>query len=213
VAVIGGIITRLGVGGMPFLLPLLYQVGLGFPAWKAGLLTMPQAIAAIAMKLMSRHILSRLGHRTVLMTNTVLYGATMCVFALVGPGTPIALILSLSFVQGFVSALQFTSMNSLVYADIPDRDASAASSIASTAQMMALSFGVASASLVTAWFIGRTPQSDTVQFMGALHHAFLALGVLTIASSLTFWRLQPNDGNNVSNRQATDPSPEAAEAA
>jgi hypothetical protein len=147
------------------------------------------------------------------MANTVLYGVTMCIFSTVGPGTPIALILALSFVQGFVSALQFTSMNSLVYADIPDREASAASSIASTAQMMALSFGVACASLVTAWFIGPTPQSNTVEFMGALHHAFLALGVLTVISSLTFWRLQPNDGNNVSNRQAAESTPEAAEAA
>jgi len=212
VAVIGGIITRLGVGGMPFLLPLLYQVGLGFPPWQAGLLTMPQALAAISMKMMSRHILARLGHRTVLITNTVLFGLTMCVFASVGPGTPVPLILGLSFVQGFFSALQFTSMNSLVYADVDNRDASAASSIASTAQMMALSFGVASASLVAAWFIGDTPQSDTAHFMRALHHAFLTLGGITIASSLMFWRLRSDDGNNVSNRQSSATSPEAAEA-
>ena len=29
-AVIGSFITRLGVGGLPFLLPLLYQIGLGY---------------------------------------------------------------------------------------------------------------------------------------------------------------------------------------
>ena len=213
VAVLGGIITRLGVGGMPFLLPLLYQIGLGHPPWKAGLLTMPQAGAAILMKLMSKDILARFGHRTVLVTNTVLFGLTMAVFALVGPGTPVPLILALSFTQGFFSALQFTSMNSLVYADIRDRDTSMASSIASTAQMMALSFGVAFASLVTAWFVGDTPQSDHPAFLSALHHAFLALGGTTILSSLMFWRLRPDDGNNVSNRRATPPSAEAAEAA
>lgn len=212
VAVIGGIITRLGVGGMPFLLPLLYQVGLGYPAWQAGLFTMPQAAAAITMKLIARHILARVGHRSVLMTNTVLYGAVMCVFAGIGPDTPIVAILVLSFVQGLFSALQFTSMNSLVYADINDRDASAASSIASTAQMMALSFGVASASLVTAWFIGDTSQAESAVFMTGLHRAFLALGVLTILSSLTFWRLRPNDGNNVSNRPSTPTPEEASEA-
>jgi len=97
-----------------------------------------------------------------------------------------------------------------VYADISDRDASMANSIASTAQMMALSFGVAFASLVTAWFVGDVPQSDRLHFMGALHHAFIALGGVTILSSLMFWRLEPNDGNNVSNRTET---PEAAEAA
>jgi EmrB/QacA subfamily drug resistance transporter len=210
VAVIGGIITRLGIGGMPFLLPLLYQVGLGFPAWKAGLLTMPQAIAAIGMKMMSKSILARFGHRQVLITNTVLFGSTILVFSLIGPDTPIWCILLLSFTQGFFSALQFTSMNSLVYADINDRDASMANSIASTAQMMSLSFGVAFASLVAAWFIGHTPQADTGKFIEGLHRSCLALGTVTVLSSLIFWRLRPNDGNNVSNRPGT---PEAAEAA
>ena len=210
VAVLGGIITRLGVGGMPFLLPLLYQIGLGHPAWQAGLLTMPQAAAAIAMKVMSKSILARFGHRRVLTVNTIGFGLTMPAFTLVGPDTPIWVILLLSFTQGLFSALQFTSMNTLVYADISDRDASMANSIASTAQMMALSFGVAFASLVTAWFVGDVPQSDRLHFMGALHHAFIALGGVTILSSLMFWRLEPNDGNNVSNRTET---PEAAEAA
>jgi EmrB/QacA subfamily drug resistance transporter len=210
VAVLGGIITRLGIGGMPFLLPLLYQIGLGFPAWQAGLLTMPQAIAAIAMKMMSKGILARFGHRQVLVANTVLFGTTIMVFSFIGPGTPIWCILLLSFTQGFFSALQFTSMNTLVYADISDRDASMANSIASTAQMMALSFGVAFASLTAGWFIGGTPQSDTVHFIRALHHSYLALGTVTVLSSFMFWRLAANDGNNVSNRLDT---PEAAEAA
>ncbi|HTZ19415.1 MAG TPA: MFS transporter [Opitutaceae bacterium] len=210
VAVLGGIITRLGIGGMPFLLPLLYQIGMGFPAWQAGLLTMPQAAAAITMKAMSKSILARFGHRQVLILNTVCFGGTIMVFSQVGPGTPIWVILLLSFMQGFFSALQFTSMNTLVYADIADRDASMANSIASTAQMMALSFGVAFASLLAGWFIGRIPQTDTVAFIRALHRSYLTLGSVTILSSFVFWRLQPNDGNNVSNRAAT---PEAAEAA
>ena len=210
VAVLGGIITRLGIGGMPFLLPLLYQIGMGFPAWQAGLLTMPQAAAAITMKMMSKSILARFGHRQVLLTNTVLFGVTILFFSLIGPGTPLWCILLLSFTQGFFSALQFTSMNSLVYADVSDRDASMASSIASTAQMMALSFGVAFASLIAAQFIGPIPQTDTVNFIRALHHSYLVLGAVTILSSLMFWRLKANDGNNVSNRPGT---PEAAEAA
>jgi hypothetical protein len=101
-------------------------------------------------------------------------------------------------------------MNSLVYADIDNRDASMANSIASTAQMMSLSFGVAFASLITGWFIGNTPQTDTIIFVQALHYACIALGSVTVLSSFIFWRLRPNDGNNVSNRPST---PEAAEAA
>lgn len=210
IAVLGGIITRLGVGGTPFLLPLLYQIGLGYEPWQAGLLTMPQAVAAIIMKVMSKSLLERFGHRQILIGNTVCFGLTLAVFALIGPGTPVWLILALSFTQGLFSALQFTSMNTLVYADIPDRDASMANSIALTAQMMSWSFGTALASLLTAFYLGGRPQSDHAVFIGALHLSFLTLGALTILSSLMFWRLRPNDGNNVSNRPST---PEAAEAA
>jgi MFS family permease len=210
VAVLGGIITRLGVGGTPFLLPLLYQLGLGYAPWQAGLLTMPQAIAAIAMKVMSKPLLARFGHRQILIGNTACFGLTLAVFSFVGPGTPLWVILPLSFVQGLFSALQFTSMNTLVYADTSDRDASMANSIALTAQMMAWSFGVALASLLTAFYLGAQPQSDQSEFIRALHLSFLTLGGLTLLSSLMFWRLRPNDGNNVSNRPST---PEAAEAA
>lgn len=213
VGVLGGIITRLGVGGTPFLLPLLYQVGLGYPAWQAGLLTMPQAVAAILMKVMSKSLLARFGHRQILIANTVCFGLTLMVFTLVGPGTPVWFILSLSFVQGLFSALQFTSMNTLVYADIPDRDASMANSIALTAQMMSWSFGIAVASLMTGFFLGGLPQSDRAGFVSALHHSLLAMGTLTILSSLMFWRLRADDGNNVSNRRTPPTSPEAAEAA
>lgn len=201
VAVLGGIVTRLGVGGMPFLLPLLFQLGLGFAPWQAGLLTMPQALAAISMKLIAQKFLRRFGHRQVLMVNTALVGATMTVFSLVSPGTPVWALVALTFTQGFFSSLQFTSMNTLVYADIPDRDASMATSIASTAQMMSLSFGVAFASLVAAWFVGGIPEATSTNLMPALHKAFLVLGGLTILSSLSFWRLHPDDGNNVSNRR------------
>jgi len=163
------------------------------------------------MKIMSKSLLARFGHRQILILNTVCFGATLLVFAFVGPGTPVWCILPLSFVQGLFSALQFTSMNTLVYADIPDRDASMANSIALTAQMMSWSFGIAAASLVTGFFLGGRPQSDQANFVTALHHAFLAMGTLTIVSSLTFWRLKPDDGNNVSNRPSS--TPEAAEAA
>ena len=200
-SVVGGFVTRLGVGGMPFLLPLLYQIGLGYPAWQAGLLTMPQAVAAMGMKIISRPVLRHLGHRHVLIANTVLLGGTIMVFTQIGPGTPWTAILLLSFTQGFFSSLQFTSMNSLVYADISDRDASKAGSIASTAQQLSLSFGVAFGSLLAGLFLGHVNQTDPGQAIPALHKAFFTLGSITILSSITFWGLHANDGNNVSNRR------------
>ncbi len=204
-SVAGGFVTRLGVGGMPFLLPLLYQIGLGYPAWQAGLLTVPQAAASMGMKAISRPILARLGHRTILIGNTVLLGITMLGFTQIDRGAMVWHILLLSFAQGFFASLQFTSMNSLVYADISDRNASKASSISSTAQQLSLSFGVAFGSLLAGWFLGGLNQADPVQTIPALHKAFAAMGVLTIISSLTFWGLDPNDGNNVSNRTPRPP--------
>ena len=201
-SVIGGFVTRLGFGGMPFLLPLLYQLGLGYPAWKAGLLTMPQALAAMGMKLISQPILKYFGHRTILLGNTVLLGLTMMVFTQIGPGTPVWGILLLSLTQGFFASLQFTSMNSLVYADVSDRDASKAGSLASTAQQLSLSFGVAFGSLFAGYFLGHVNQSDAVQTVPALHKAFFALGAITVVSSATFWGLRSDDGNNISNRRA-----------
>ena len=206
VAVLGGFVTRLGFGGMPFLLPLLYQLGLGFPAWQAGLLTMPQALAAMAMKLLSRPIMKRFGHRRVLLTNTLVLGATMTLFTQIDRGAPIGAILALSLMQGFVASLQFTAMNSLVYADIDDRDASMAGSIASTAQQLSLSFGVAVGSLAVAWFLGHVDQTNAAETIPALHKAFFTLGAITIVSSLTFVGLHSNDGNNISHRTPLPPS-------
>ena len=210
-SVVGGFVTRIGIGGMPFLLPLLYQLGLGYLPWQAGLLTMPTALAAIGMKIISKPLLARFGYRPVLICNTVLLGFTIMAFTQVGPGAPIWGILLLSFVQGFFSSLQFTSMNSLVFADVANRDASKASSISSTGQQMALSFGVAFASLLAAWFLGHVDQTIPAQTIPALHKAYFTMGIVTVISSLTFWGLHRDDGDNVSNRNV-EPGASAAEA-
>lgn len=209
ISVGGGFFTRIGIGGMPFLLPLLYQIGLGYPAWQAGLLTMPQAAAAILMKMSSKGILARLGHRRVLVSNTVLLGLNIMLFTQIGLGSPLLAILALSFTQGFFASLQFTSMNTLTFADVDDKDASKASSLSSTSMQMSLSFGVATASLLAAWFLGHVNQTDPTETIPALHKAFLAMGGFTIVSSLMFWRLTATDGDNVSNRVRR---PESADA-
>ena len=195
VSVGGGLVTRLGIGGMPFLL--------GLPAWESGLLTMPTAAAAMGMKFLSSRLLRRYGFRTVLIVNTILVGTTICLFALVTPSTPLAVILLLSFAQGFFNSLQFSSVNSMGYADIAPADSSMATSIASTMQQLSLSFGLASASLVAAWFLGNVPQNDALAVQSALHRTFLTVGGLTMLSALAFWTLRPGDGDNVSRGRKT----------
>jgi EmrB/QacA subfamily drug resistance transporter len=197
-AVGGGFITRLGLGGIPFLLPLLYQVGLGFTPVQSGLLIMPQTAAAMSFKFALPWMLSRFGYRRVLVTNTILIGLMIGLFATIGAGTPVAVIAVQSFLLGFCSSLQFTSMNTLVYADLRDEDTSMGSSIAATMQQMSISFGIAVASLTTAFFIPMSVRSDPRALMSGIHHAFLCLGALTIVSTLVFRSLRPDDGQSVS---------------
>lgn len=198
VSVMGGFVTRLGIGGLPFLLPLLYQLGLGLPAWQSGLLMMPSVLAALVMKFMISRILRKFGYRRVLIVNTLAIGLTICLFSLVVPSTPIALIVLLGLTQGFFNSLQFSSMNTMTYSDIDPGDQSMASTIASTLQQLSLSFGLACGSLVAGWYLGNLPQTDQLAVTNALHHAFLTLGVITLLSSISFWTLRPEDGASVS---------------
>jgi hypothetical protein len=145
--------------------------------------------------------LRRFGYRKVLIVNTVMIGLTICLFSHITPDTPIAFIVLLGLAQGFFNSLQFSSMNSMAYADIKVEDSSMASTIASSMQQMSMSFGLTFGSIVAAWYLGGLPQTDHTAVMGALHHAFLTLGVLTVLSSLSFWVLRPNDGDSVSRGQ------------
>jgi MFS family permease len=203
-SVAGSFGTRLGVGGMPFLLPLLYQVGLGFSPIESGLLILPQSVAAISLKMLMPRILTRFGYRRVLLMNTVALGLLIALFATVGPRTAIVVICALAVAFGFLSSLQFTSMNTLVYADVTDADASMASTIASTMQQMSMSFGVAAASLTTAVFIPDRFHSEPSEMIHGIHLAFLALGGLTVLSAAIFGELRTEDGDSVSRHVATE---------
>ena len=198
VAVIGSFVTRLGAGGMPFLLPLLYQVGLGYTPVQSGLLIMPQFLAAISLKFTIPAVLTRLGYRRVLGINTLLMGLVIGLFAVIGNATPIWVIALQAVAFGYVSSLQYTSMNTLVYADLDERDTSMGSSIASTIQQMSMSFGVAVASLATAVFVPDRFRATPLEMMSGIHKAFVVLGLLTVVSALVFRELRAEDGANVS---------------
>jgi len=197
-AVLGSFWTRLGIGGIPFLFPLLYQVGLGFTPVQSGLLMMPQALAAMSLKMTMPRILTRFGYRRVLIFNTVTVGVWLCLFATIGHSTPVWLIVSQVFCYGFLTSLQYTSMNTLAYADISEAQTSSASTIASTGQQMSISFGVATASLAAALFIPDHARASSESLVRGIHQAFVALGLLTALSALLFRTLRNEDGQLVS---------------
>lgn len=197
-SVSGSFFTRLGIGGIPFMMPLLYQVGLGFTPIQSGLLMMPQAIAAMGLKVTMPKILARFGYRTVLVSNTAMLGLQILLFSTIGERTPIWLIVLQLFGFGFFSSLQYTSMNTLVYVDITDEQTSKAGSIASTMQQMSISFGVATASLVAAFFIPDRFHVSGPEMIHGVHRAFYVLGGLTILSTIIFRELKGTDGDTAS---------------
>jgi MFS family permease len=197
VAVVGGFVTRLGAAGLPFLLPLLYQLGLGFSAWQSGLLMIPTAAGAMIMKIISLPLLARYGFRRVLVVNTVLMGGVIAAFSVVSPSTGVILLVFLALAQGLCNSVQFGSMNALAYADVAAPDVAMATTIASTCQQMAVGFGVAVGALVTAWFMSNAPPHQ-VDLGAAVRHAMVILGLLTALSSVIFWTLRSQDGQSLS---------------
>jgi MFS family permease len=201
-SVSGSFFTRLGIGGIPFLFPLLYQVGLGFTPIQSGLLIMPQAAAALSLKFVLRKILQRFGYRRVLIFNTLMLGVMTLSFATIGAGTPVWLIVTQVFIFGMFTSLQYSSMNTLVYADVTEEQTSGASAITSTVQQMSISFGIAIGSLLTAFFIPDRFHTSAPQMIHGIHLTFLILGGWTIVSAYIFLDLKKNDGNTLSLHKA-----------
>jgi MFS family permease len=177
---------------------LLYQIGLGFSPIQSGLLVLPQAIASIGLKSFMPAILARFGYRNVLVFNTIVVGLLIMSFATVGAETPIWRIVLQAFVLGLFTSMQYTSMNTLVYADVSGSQTSGASTIASTGQQLSISFGMAGASLIAAMFVPAEMHSHAGAMIYGVERAFLILGVMTIASSVVFMELKADDGGDIS---------------
>ena len=196
IAASGSFITRLGIGGVPFLLPLLYQVGLGLTPVQSGLLIMPQALGSLSTKFFLPRILAMVGYRTILILNTLVVGLWVMLFATIGAGTPIWLIVVQALVYGALTSLQYTSMNTLVYADVPPAKASGASTVASTLQQLSVSFGVAASGLMTVFFLPAAGAQNRQPMLHGLHESFLILGGFTVMSTFIFSRLKVRDGRS-----------------
>jgi EmrB/QacA subfamily drug resistance transporter len=206
VSVTGNLCTRLGIGGLPFLLPLLYQVGLGYTAIQSGLMIMPQALAAMSSKLALPRILRKFGYRRILISNTVMLGVMMLLFSTIDVGTPAWLIVLMAFTFGFFTSTQYTSMNTLAYADVNGEQVSGASTIASTVQQLAVSFGIAAASLAAAMFIPDYTRASAPELIHGIQLALRVLGALTIVTTIVFSELTQSDGESVSSHKAEVPA-------
>lgn len=189
----GGFLVRVGVGAIPFLLPLMLQLGFGLTPLQSGLITFAAAVGALFMKTLAGRLLRRFGYRTVLTVNAVLCGLSIAVCSLFGPATPYAAMVALLLAGGFFRSLQFTSLNTLAFADIDRERMSAATSLASVGQQVSLSCGVALAALVLETMLGW--RGEATLKVADFHTAFIAVSTVTAASALVFARLKPDAGS------------------
>jgi EmrB/QacA subfamily drug resistance transporter len=195
VSVFGNLCTRLGFGGMPFLLPLLQQIGLGYSAQLSGLLLVPIAFGIIFSKLIAFRMLQLLGYKRYLVMNTVIMGLVLASFQMINMQTSVYTIACLTFIFGMFTAAQFTAMNSLAYAEINQEDLSALTSITSTTQVLAQTLGVAVGAVLLRFY--SSMQQSTVLTTEVFHQAFISMSVLTLISVLIFIRLKSDDGRQM----------------
>jgi EmrB/QacA subfamily drug resistance transporter len=141
-SVMGGSLFRIGLGAVPFLLPLAMQEGLGMSAFKSGSITCASAFGGMFMRSLASRVLHRYGFRQTLMVNAALSGIAIAACGMFYPGTPTWVIWAVVLLGGFFPALQFTSLNSLTYAEIESRDVGRATSLGSFIQQVSLGLGV-----------------------------------------------------------------------
>ena len=195
-AMTGGVLFRLSVGAIPFLLPMMLQVGFGLSPFESGSLTFAAAAGALTMKLTAAPILRRFGFRRILCLNAVLSSALLAASALFTATTPHAIIVTVLLVAGFFRSLQFTSLNALGYADVQTDQMSRATSFVAVIQQLALSSGVAIAAMLLEAF--RAADGRTTLLAGDFSRAFMVIGVIAVLSGLVFYRLAPDAGAEVS---------------
>jgi EmrB/QacA subfamily drug resistance transporter len=189
-SVIGGSLFRVGIGAMAFLLPLLFQLGFGMTPFESGVLTFWGAVGAMAMRATAPRVLKRFGFRRVVIANGLVAGLLIAAPAFFTAMTPYAVVAGVLLVGGFFRSLQFTSANSLAFADLDQKQMSQATSITSVAQQLALSTGVAVAAL--ALDATRYARGDLTLVAADFGPAFLFVGLVSMCSVVFFLRL-PND--------------------
>src|SRR6185437_3853342 len=194
-ATIGGFLFRMGLGALPFLLPLMLQVGFGLEPLSSGLLTFASAAGAMTMKMTAAQIIRTLGFRVVLVGDAVISAFFLFGYSLFRPDTPHLVIFLALLAGGFFRSLQMTSINSLSYADVPPAMLSRATSLTSMAQQLSQTVGVATGALflqlVLAW------RGGTALIAADFYPAFIGVAVISLISVPFFFRMAPDAGAEV----------------
>ena len=198
--VVGGFIFRLGIGAIPFLMPLLLQIGFGLSPFESGSLTFAAAAGAMAMKFTASRLIRRFGFRTILVANAIISAAFLASYGLIGANTPHSLIFLGLLIGGFFRSLEFTALNAIGYSDVAQARMSRATSFASVSQQMSQAVGVALAAASVQslqWLF-----HDSVLAPRDMQWSFFVVAAVSLCSVLIFARLSPDAGDEVSGRVA-----------
>ena len=200
IGLIGSLITRFGISGLPFLLPLMMQIGFGFSASKAGMMLLPSALTTIAVKPWIVRIVKRFGYRTILTSNTLFLAVIIFVFSFMEKETPLVYYILLMIAYGAFTSIQMTAMNTISLSDLGEKQASGGNSLLTIMQQLSVSFGISIAALILAFYKDKMDffQGDLVS---AFQYTLMTLACLTALSSLTFTQLKPNDGQEMSGKK------------
>ncbi len=198
-SVTGGSFFRIGVGAMPFLLPLMLQLGFGLNPFQSGAITFVSAIGAIMSKFIAERIFARFGFPRVLGFAAVFGGVLIAAQGLFTTETPVAVMMIILLAGGVLRSIFFTGTNAIGYADISDEEASQATAIVAVGQQLSVAFGVAVAGAIleiTTTFSGGHLTLLNFQI------AFFAVGGLSALAGIIYFRLPHDAGNNVSGHRA-----------
>jgi EmrB/QacA subfamily drug resistance transporter len=209
--VVGGLIFRIGIGAMPFLLPLLLQIGFGLSPFASGSLTFATAAGALLMKFTASTVLRQFGFRQTLVINCLISGVFIAACALFTPSTPHWLLLLALLAGGFFRSLEFTALNAISYADIEPPQMSRATSFASVSQQMSGAVGVAVAAICIELI--QVGFGDSELMARDLSLAFVAVAIVSSLSVFVFAQLKPDAGAAVSGRMISTSDERATAAA
>jgi len=193
VGIAGNIASRLGTGCVPFLMPLMLQVGFGYTALIAGCMIAPTALGSILAKSTVTQVLRWFGYRKTLFGITVIIGVMIAQFALQSPSMEVWLLILPLFILGMAMSTQFTAMNTITLADLTDENASSGNSVLAVTQQLSISLGVAVSAAVLRFYEGFESANTIEQF----HYTFITMGVITLISASVFLLLKPKDGRNL----------------
>lgn len=206
-AIISASLFRIGAGAVPFLLPLMLQLGFGLTPFQSGLVTFVSAGGAIVMKFTVKQILRAAGFRTVLIGAAGGAALSVAINGFYTPATPLALIMAVLFASGLVRSLFFTSTNALTFADISDVEAAQATAVTSAMQQVSIAVGVALAGgvldVVSTFSGGELGLS-------AFHTGFFVVAAISALAIIPLLSLPPDAGQTVSGHSLDRAGPRAA---